>query len=126
LKVLLDTCLSLQAREVLQAEGYDVVWGGDWERDPGDGAILALAFKEERVLVTLDKDFGGLAVLQGAAHRGIVRLVNFSVGEQAAACLKVLSTYIDDLRKGALITAEPGRIRIRQTMLEPARYSPQE
>ena len=116
MKVLLDTCMSVPARDALQAAGHDVVWGGDWEQDPGDEAILALAFKEGRVLVTLDKDFGGLAVLQGAAHSGILRLVNFRIGEQAPVCLRVLAECSEDLRKGALVTAEPGRVRIRQSI----------
>jgi len=115
LKVLLDTCLSVQAWEALKAAGHDATWGGAWEKDPGDDAILALAFKEERVLITLDKDFCSLAVLKGAPHCGIVRLVNFNVSQQAPACLKILADYRADLSKGALITAEPGRIRIRQT-----------
>jgi len=115
LKVLLDTCLSVKARDALKTAGHDVVWGGDWERDPGDEAILATAFEQGRVLVTLDKDFGGLAVLQGVAHCGILRLVNFRVAEQAPVCLKVLADYSQDLGTGALVTAEPGRIRIRQT-----------
>jgi predicted nuclease of predicted toxin-antitoxin system len=116
LKVLLDTCLSVQAWEALKAAGHDAIWGGIWEKDPDDDAILDLAFKEGRVLITLDKDFGGLAVLRGAAHCGIVRLVNFNVSQQAPACLKILADYSEDLSEGALITAEPGRIRIRQTM----------
>lgn len=115
MKVLLDTCLSVQARDALEAAGHDVIWGGDWDEDPGDEAVLALAFKEGRVLVTLDKDFGELAVLQGAAHGGMVRLVDFPVRQQAAACLKILADYGADLEQGCLITAQPGRIRVRQT-----------
>jgi len=115
LKVPLDTCLSVEAREALEAAGHDVMWGGDWEEDRGDEAILALAFKEGRVLVTLDKDFGELAVFQGASHGGILRLVDFSVRQQAAVCLKPLADYGADLQKACLITAQPGRIRIRQT-----------
>jgi predicted nuclease of predicted toxin-antitoxin system len=115
LRVLLDTCLSFQAREALVAAGHDVVWGGDWAEDPGDEAILDLAFKEERVLVTLDKDFGELVVVRGAPHAGILRLVNLRVEHQAAVCLKVLADHGADLHGGALITAEPGRIRIRYT-----------
>jgi predicted nuclease of predicted toxin-antitoxin system len=30
---------------------------------------------ESRVLVTLDKDFGELAIMKGAPHAGIIRLV---------------------------------------------------
>ena len=33
------------------------------------------AYEESRVLVTIDKDFGELAIVRGQAHSGIVRLV---------------------------------------------------
>ena len=36
-----------------------------------------------RVLVTLDKDFGELAILHGVAHAGIVRLVGLVPGSRA-------------------------------------------
>jgi predicted nuclease of predicted toxin-antitoxin system len=81
LKVLLDTCLAVQARKALDAAAHDVTWGGDWAEDPGDEGILAHAFKEGRALVTLDKDFGELAVLRRTSHCGILRLVNFRVEE---------------------------------------------
>lgn len=115
MKVLLDTCLSVQAREALEAAGHDVVWGGDWEVDPGDDAILALAFREARVVITLDKDFGELAVFRGTRHAGIIRLVDFSVRQQAAVRLKVLADHAAELEQGCPITVQPGRIRIRRT-----------
>jgi predicted nuclease of predicted toxin-antitoxin system len=113
-KILLDTCVAGQAKAQLQAAGHDVVWSGDWDQDPGDEAILAAAFREGRVLVTIDKDFGELAVLRGASHCGILRLVNFRAAEQAPVCLEVLSAHGADLQSGAIITAEPGRVRIRR------------
>jgi hypothetical protein len=42
-----------------------VIWAGEWAEDPGDDEILARAHREGRVLVTLDKDFGELAVVHG-------------------------------------------------------------
>ena len=57
MNVLLDTCVWGKAAAVLRARGHDVVWAGDWDRDPGDEEILAIAHREGRVLVTLDKDF---------------------------------------------------------------------
>jgi len=66
-----------------------------------------------RVLVTLDKDFGELAVLHGITHAGIIRLVNISARQQAAACISVLAAGGDDLRRGAIVTVELGRVRIR-------------
>ena len=63
--------------------------------------------------MTLDKDFGELAVLHQQPHAGIVRLVSWSAKQQAQACLDVLGRYGVDLQQGALVTAEPGRVRIR-------------
>jgi predicted nuclease of predicted toxin-antitoxin system len=114
LKVLLDTCLSPGAKNELLAAGHDVVWSGDWPEDPGDAAILDTAFRQQRVLITLDKDFGELASRRRVPHCGIVRLVNLRAKDQGAACLRVLAGYERELAEGALITVEPGRIRIRQ------------
>ncbi|MGD9645478.1 MAG: DUF5615 family PIN-like protein, partial [Pirellulales bacterium] len=61
MKVLLDSCVWGKVAEPLRTLGHDVVWAGSWPRDPGDEEFLARAFAEERVLVTLDKDFGELA-----------------------------------------------------------------
>jgi transposase InsO family protein len=51
-----------------------VVWSGDWPTDPGDEEILARALAEARVLVTLDKDFGEMAIVREIPHAGILRL----------------------------------------------------
>ncbi len=68
---------------------------------------------EARILVTLDKDFGEIAIVHGAPHSGILRLVNISATQQAAICQRVLVLYGEDLTAGAIVTAEPGRLRIR-------------
>ena len=99
----------------LQAAGCDVVWTGDWAKDQGDQEILAIAHAEGRIMVALDKDFGELAVLKGQPHHGILRMVGFSGTKQAEVCKIVLEQHSDDLLAGAIITAEPGRLRIRST-----------
>jgi predicted nuclease of predicted toxin-antitoxin system len=111
--VLLDSCIAGSVRDVLAEAGHDARWSGDWDNDPGDAEILAQARHEGRVLVTLDKDFGELAVLRGAPHSGILRMVNFPARQQASVCLRVLAEYGQELASGAIITAEPGRVRIR-------------
>ena len=95
------------------AAGYDVIWAGDWTEDPGDEQILGTACNEERILVTLDKDFGELAIIRGLPHHGILRLVNLSTKQQVAVCLQVLSRYGHELEAGAIVTAELTRVRIR-------------
>ncbi len=99
-------------KSALQEGGHDVVWIGDSD-DPGDEEILALANVEQRILVTLDKDFGELAIRHSLPHRGILRLVNFRMATQAIICVQILNSHGDNLYAGAIITAEPGRIRIR-------------
>ena len=63
--------------------------------------------------MTLDKDFGELAILRCAPHSGILRMVNFPARQHASVCLRVLAEYGAELASGAAITAETGRVRIR-------------
>jgi predicted nuclease of predicted toxin-antitoxin system len=90
-----------------------VEWVGDWSADPGDDQILAHAAHNGQVLITLDKDFGELAVALGAVHAGIVRLVDFRYLEQAPVCARVIAEHESDLAQGAIVTAERSRIRVR-------------
>jgi len=113
-RILLDTCVWGGVKQVLARAGHDVIWAGDWEQDPGDDEILAIAYSEGRILITLDKDFGELAVVFGQPHSGIVRLVNMSTKQQGEVCLEVLARYESNLLKGALITAERDRVRVRE------------
>jgi predicted nuclease of predicted toxin-antitoxin system len=112
-KILLDACVWGGAKDDVTAGGHDVTWAGDWPSDPGDEEILAQAHAEGRVLVTLDKDFGELAVIRGYPHSGIVRLVDISARRQAAVCLWVLTHYGSELVQGAIITVDAHRVRIR-------------
>jgi predicted nuclease of predicted toxin-antitoxin system len=113
MKLLLDTCVAGSAKTELLAAGHDVIWTGDLPADPGDEDILAQAHQEQRILITLDKDFGELAIRQGLPHCGIVRLVNISGRLHGHICEQVLAQYGDELTRGAILTVEAGRVRIR-------------
>lgn len=113
MKLLLDSCVFSGVTDELKAAGHEVEWVGDWPKDPGDREILERAYNEARILITLDKDFGELAVRQSLPHRGILRLVNCSSKEQASLCLKVIASHQKKLEQGAIITADPRRIRVR-------------
>ena len=113
MNVLLDTCVWGGAKAELQTAGHDVAWIGDLSQDPGDVDILSQAHRELRVLITLDKDFGELAIRRSLPHCGIVRLVNIAARQQGAVCQQVLTQYGDELKRAAIITVEAGRVRIR-------------
>ena len=113
MKVLLDACVWGGATSVLRVADHDVEWVGDWSVDPGDEQILATAAAQRRVLVTLDTDFGELAVLYRRPHAGIVRLVNLRAQDQGPVCAAALRRYGAEIEQGAIVTAEEQRVRIR-------------
>ena len=113
MKVLLDTCVWSGAVKDLRSAEHDVIWVGEWEEDPGDEEILAKAHNDGRVLITLDKDFGGLAVVHGLPHSGILRLVNLPAREQGLVAARLLARYGEELRSGSIVTVDTRKIRIR-------------
>lgn len=113
MKVLLDACVWGGAKSAFTDAGHDAVWAGDWQEDPGDEELLAIAASQQRILITLDKDFGELVVVHGQPHAGIVRLVSISAQQQSSVCLRILAAHGAELQAGAMITAEPDRVRIR-------------
>ena len=113
MKLLADTCVGVDVVAALRAAGHDVVHSAEWSDDPGDEAILRLAASERRSVVTRDKDFGTLAVLHGWLHGGVIQLRHLPIRLQAAACLEAVRKHASALEAGALVTVEPGRIRVR-------------
>ncbi len=113
MNILLDTCVWGGARRDLLDAGHDVVWAGSWPEDPGDDEILAKANAEQRVLITLDKDFGELVIVRGISHAGILRLVNIPAKRQGPLSVSLLVRYEVQLLASAIITATESRVRIR-------------
>lgn len=113
MKVLLDSCVWGGALAPIADAGHDVTWVGEWGGDPGDVEILRRASDEGRVLITLDKDFGELAIVRGSQHAGVVRPVGLGAREQGPAVVEVLRAWEADLLAEAIITVSATRVRIR-------------
>lgn len=113
MKLLLDPCVAGGSVALPRAARHDVAWAGEWDVDPGDPEILGRAHAEGRVLVTLDKDLGELAVLRGEPHHGVVRLVNMATGRQAEAIAGVLGRLAAELAAGGIVIVAAARLRIR-------------
>lgn len=114
MKLLVDACAGVRLANALRTVGHDVDFVGDWERDPGDDEILRIAHEQERIVITRDKDFGTLAVLQQQPNCGIIRLVELPPDRELSSCLDVLVRHAEELHRGCLVTVEVHRIRIRQ------------
>ncbi|OHB82131.1 MAG: hypothetical protein A2V98_24775 [Planctomycetes bacterium RBG_16_64_12] len=90
-----------------------------WGRDPGDEEILRRSVEEERILVTLDKDFGELVFVLGQRHSGILRLVNVRGREQGRMILHTLSRLGQALEQNALVVVESDHMRVRMPDADP-------
>lgn len=112
-RILLDSCVWGGCLDPLRQRGHDVDWCGLWDKDPGDEQILVHAYQEKRILFTMDKDFGELAILKGLSHSGMVRLQGFASSELAPAIHSILLRHETLLIDGALIVATPNKLRVR-------------
>ena len=115
MKFLLDMCAASRALEsLLTGLGHDVISAVAIDPRAEDDALLATALKENRVLVTMDKDFGELVFALRRPHGTIIRFVEMAVDDQVAAMQELLDRHADDLVANTLITVSPGRIRVRR------------
>jgi predicted nuclease of predicted toxin-antitoxin system len=60
-----------------------------------------------------------LAVVRGQPHAGIVRLVRIPARRQGPVCAAIVERYATLLARGAIVTVEPGRVRVRAPEGEP-------
>jgi len=115
MKLMLDNCVWGGAVDELAQNGHDVIWVGNWNEDPGDFEILSRAQIQNRILITLDKDFGELAVVRQVPHCGIMRLANISAAQHGKVCNLILKLHGEKLTQGAIVTVNNNRIRIRMS-----------
>jgi predicted nuclease of predicted toxin-antitoxin system len=118
-KLLIDGCVWGGASATLAAVGHEVESTADWPSDPGDSEVLAHAHRNGQVLITLDKDFGEIAIVRRQPHGGILRLVTLRAEQQGPASVEALARYHEDLSKGAIVTVEPGRVRVHLDTPDP-------
>ncbi len=79
-----------------------------------DESVLALAFREGRVLLTEDTDFGNLTVQLGMPSRGIVRIVLKNMDKEARNVrVTAILLNLGDRVLNAITVIEPSRVRSR-------------
>ena len=122
MKVLLDENAEYRLASFLQQAGYDATAiGHDYPRGLSDREVLALAYKEHRILLTNDRsDFGELIFRYHIPHCGVI-LFRLKIGDIETKHLRlqqVLSEYSGQLHHFLVITAK--RVRVRKTFQQAA------
>ena len=116
MKLLIDMNLRPHWVEYLSAAGFEAVhWSRLGASMAPDTAILARARTDGYVILTRDLDFGLLLGLTGAGNPSVVQIRAQdahpkSIGEVVVQALRQAER---DLEKGALLTIEPKRARLR-------------
>lgn len=113
MRFLVDECTGPTVARWLREQGYDVVSIYEQARGADDAVVLNLAFQDERILITSDKEFGARVVRDRQPHCGIVllRLQDERAANKIKVLSEVLQQYSDQLA-GNLVVASEGRIRI--------------
>jgi predicted nuclease of predicted toxin-antitoxin system len=100
----------------LQGMGHDVVTASQLGLgQAADSEILQAAHDQNRLLVTRDRDFGGLVFVQGASPGVIyLRLMPSTLDPVHAELERVLTSYTETELQGSFVVVEPGRHRMRK------------
>jgi len=116
MKLILDQGLPRSTVAFLAQRGIDAVHVGDiGMASATDVSILDKARAEEFVVVTLDADFHMLMAFSGRSRPSIIRIrIEGLCGRDLADLLKsVLASCETDLAKGAMVSVQENRIRVR-------------
>ena len=122
MRLLLDQGLPRSAAKFLREAGVDTVHVGEIGYAAADDAtILQRARDDMRAVVTLDADFHALLALSHATGPSVIRIrIEGLYGEQAADLIQtVLERCSEDLERGAMVTVQLNRIRIRRLPVLP-------
>ena len=97
MRFIVDECVGPAVARWLQGQGHDVYSVYDQARGADDEAVIVIAGRERRILITSDKDFGDKVYRDGALHSGVVflRLDDQSTRGKIAAIERVLAIYPD-------------------------------
>jgi len=114
LRFLVDVNVGLAVADGLREGGHDVVFAGDLDWRISDADMLSLAHSEQRVILTMDTDFGELAYHSQQPHAGVLllRMPGANRNEKIGVVQQIVDRYGEQL-PGQFSVYRQGRLRIR-------------
>lgn len=97
IKFIADVNVEKAVVDFLRDEGYDVKWMADFGVATPDQKLLDLANREQRILVTNDKDFGELTFLQKKLSVGsiLIRVKGQKTNDKVKLMKKIVKDHSD-------------------------------
>jgi predicted nuclease of predicted toxin-antitoxin system len=116
-KFLVDNALSPRLAEALRNIGHDAVHVRDYGMgDAKDSTIFERAAQEDRVIISVDTDFGTLLAKRRTNKPSVILLrwpLLRDAQDQANVIVSNLPNVVADLEAGAVVIIEPSQVRVR-------------
>ena len=115
LKFLIDVGVGIKIEKYLREEGYDIKAVRDIDPRMDDENIIHTAVTENRMVVTMDKDFGELVYHASMKHCGVLllRLENATGIEKLQVVKHIMKNYSSQI-KDCFCVYQNDRFRIRK------------
>jgi predicted nuclease of predicted toxin-antitoxin system len=118
MKFLIDESSDARLAAYLSSLGHDATTiARDYTASIADPDVLEIAVREERILITNDRDFGELVVRDNLPHSGVIflRLATTRLSEKIDRVAYVLTNHSQDLAHFIVVTAKAVRVRRRDS-----------
>ena|SRR5688572_28116778 len=116
MRFLVDESAGSAIAALLRTLGHDVLAVAEVMQQADDGAILARAVQESRIVVTNDKDFGELIFRSGQAHAGVVLLrLRDETSANRVRVMQAVLSQVTNILPNQFVVATERHIRIRYT-----------
>ena len=114
MKLMVDVGVGKAVEQWLASQGIDVLAVRDLDPSMSDDAILELAVTQQRLVITMDKDFGELVVRLGRLHAGVLLLrVDDARSAEKVAVVRRIFTFHRAVLPGNYCIYQRGRLRVR-------------
>jgi predicted nuclease of predicted toxin-antitoxin system len=114
MKFLVDESADARLATHLRRLGHDAkTVASDYQPGLEDQEVLAIALREERILITNDRDFGELVYRLGLPHAGVIllRLSTTSLPAKTARLDAILAKHAGSLTRFVVVTERSVRLR---------------
>ncbi|MBI2144168.1 DUF5615 family PIN-like protein [Candidatus Woesearchaeota archaeon] len=111
MKFLVDANLGRAFANLLRQAGHDVLFANDLLPLRSDEEMLAGARKDERIVITNDKDFGELVFRLGRLSAGVILLRTSTT--DAKERFELVKGVLDKA-EGKFVVVREGQIRVRR------------
>jgi len=115
LKFLIDVGVGRKVEVYLKSQGYDTKTVRDIDPRMEDKEIIRTAVSENRMVVTMDKDFGELVYHSSMRHSGVLllRMEDAAAQEKLQIIKNILTNYSEQI-KNCFCVFQNDRFRIRK------------